>query len=123
MRKQISVALAAGLLMAGVSAASAAGMSQSNSTMSRPASNTLSLTTTEQKAAWNALHGQAIEQKAPSGFNAIVGAVVPSTVKIDQCRQGGERRPHAEVVRLRDGQRQAADREPVRQEIVEVISG
>jgi len=67
MRKQISVALAAGLLMAGVSAASAAGMSQSNSTMSRPASNTLSLTTTEQKAAWNALHGQAIEQKAPSG--------------------------------------------------------
>jgi hypothetical protein len=83
MRKQISVALAAGLLMAGVSAASAAGMSQSNSTMSRPASNTLSLTTTEQKAAWNALHGQAIEQKAPFGFNAIVGAVVPSTVKIE----------------------------------------
>jgi hypothetical protein len=83
MRRQISVALAAGLLMAGVSAASAAGMSQPNSTMSRPASDTLSLTTTEQKAAWNALHGQATEQKAPSGFNAIVGAVVPSTVKIE----------------------------------------
>ena len=82
MRNQISVALAAGLLMAGVSAASAAGMPQSNSTVSRPASDTLSLTTTEQKAAWNALHGQATEQKAPSGFNAIVGAVVPSTVKI-----------------------------------------
>jgi hypothetical protein len=50
--------------------------------MSRPASDTLSLTTTELKAAWNALHGQATEQKAASGFNAIVGAVVPSTVKI-----------------------------------------
>ena len=44
MRRQISVALAAGLLMAGVSGASAAGMSQPNSTMSRPASDTLSLT-------------------------------------------------------------------------------
>jgi hypothetical protein len=68
--------------MAGVSAASAAGMSQSNSTMSRPASDTLSLTSTEQKTAWNDLHGQAAEQKASSGFNATVGAVVPSTVKI-----------------------------------------
>jgi hypothetical protein len=82
MRRQISVALAAGLLMAGVSAASAGGMSQPNSTVSRPASDALSLTTTEQKAAWNALHDQATEQKAPSGFNAIVGAVVPGTVKI-----------------------------------------
>jgi hypothetical protein len=43
MRKHKSVALTAGLLMAGVSAASAAGMSQSNSTtMSQPASDVIS---------------------------------------------------------------------------------
>ena len=51
--------------------------------MSRPASDTLSLTSTQLKTAWNDLHGQATEQKAPSGFNATVGAVVPSTVKIE----------------------------------------
>ena len=34
-------------------------MSQSNSTMSRPASDTLSLTSPQQKTAWNDLHGQA----------------------------------------------------------------
>ena len=84
MRKHISVALAAGLLMAGVSAASAAGMSQSNSTtMSQPASDTLTLTSAQQKTVWNDLHGQATEQKAPSGFNATVGAIVPSTVKTE----------------------------------------
>jgi len=82
MRKHISVALAAGILMAGVSAASAAGMSQSNSTVSQPAG-TLSLTSAQQKTVWNDLHGQATEQKAPSGFNATVGAIVPSAVKTE----------------------------------------
>jgi hypothetical protein len=85
MRKHISIALAAGLLVAGVSAASAAGMSQSNSTtstMAQPAG-TLSLTSAQQKTVWNDLHGQATEQKAPSGFNATVGAIVPSTVKTE----------------------------------------
>ena len=85
MKKHISVALAAGLLVAGVSAASAAGMSQSNSTtstMAQPAG-TLSLTSAQQKTVWNDLHGQATEQKAPSGFNATVGAIVPSTVKTE----------------------------------------
>jgi hypothetical protein len=83
MRKQISIALAAGLLVAGVSAASAADTTQSKSTMSQPASGTLSLTSAQQKTVWNELHGQAIEQKAPAGFNATVGAVVPSTMKIE----------------------------------------
>jgi hypothetical protein len=85
MRKHISIALAAGLLVAGVSAASAAGMSQSNSTtstMAQPAG-TLSLTSAQQKTVWNDLHGQATEQKAPSGFNATVGAIVPTTVKTE----------------------------------------
>jgi hypothetical protein len=83
MRKQISIALATGVLMAGVSAASAAGISQSNSRMARPASDTLSLTSAQQKMVWNDLHGQATKQKAPSGFMPTVGAVVPSTVKIE----------------------------------------
>ncbi len=83
MRKHVSIALAAGLLMAGVSAASAAGMQQRSSTMSQPASDTLSLTSTQQKTVWNDLHGQATEQKAPAGFNATVGAIVPSTVQIE----------------------------------------
>jgi hypothetical protein len=84
MRKHLSVALAAGLLMAGVSAASAAEMSQPHSTtMSQPASDTLTLTSAQQKAVWNDLHGQATEQKAPSGFNATVGAIVPTSVKTE----------------------------------------
>jgi hypothetical protein len=71
------------LLVAGVSAASAAGMSQPNSTMAQPASDTLTLTSAQQKTVWNDLHGQATEQKAPSGFNATVGAIVPSTLKTE----------------------------------------
>jgi len=84
MRKHISVALAAGLLVAGVSAASAGGMSQSNSTSNSTMSqDTLRLTSAQQKMVWNDLHGQATEQKAPSGFNATIGAIVPSTVKTE----------------------------------------
>ena len=84
MRKHISVALAAGLLVAGVSAASAGGMSQSNSTSNSTMSqDALRLTSTQQKMVWNDLHGQATEQKAPSGFNATIGAIVPSTVKTE----------------------------------------
>ncbi len=83
MRKHISVALATGLLLAGVSAASAAGTSQSNSTTAQPASDTLTLTSTQQKTVWNDLHGQATEQKATAGFHATVGSIVPSTVKIE----------------------------------------
>jgi hypothetical protein len=84
MRKHISVALAAGLLVAGVSAASAGGMSQSNSTSNSTMSqDALRLTSTQQKMVWNDLHGQATEQKAPSGFNATIGAIVPSTLKTE----------------------------------------
>ena len=44
---------------------------------------TLRLTSAQQKTVWNDLHGQATEQKAPSGFNATIGAIVPSTVKTE----------------------------------------
>jgi hypothetical protein len=69
--------------MAGVSVASAADTTKSNSTMSQPAGDTLSLTSAQQKTVWNDLHSQATEQKAPAGFNATVGAVIPSTMKTE----------------------------------------
>ena len=83
MRKHISVALAAGLLLAGVSAVSAAETSKPGSTMAQPASDTLTLTSAQQKTVWNDLRGQATDQKAPAGFDARVGSIVPSTVKIE----------------------------------------
>jgi hypothetical protein len=36
-----------------------------------------------QKTVWHDLHGRATEQKAPCDFNGTIGAVVPSTVKIE----------------------------------------
>jgi uncharacterized protein DUF1236 len=85
MMKQVSMALAAGLLVAGVSAASAAGMQSSTpmTKMSQPARDTLSLTIAQRKMAWNDLHSRAMEQKAPANFKETVGAIVPSTIKIE----------------------------------------
>jgi hypothetical protein len=82
MKARISIALAAAGLLAGVSAASAAGMQQSNagSKMAPLASDTLSLSSTQQKTAWEDLYTGSLNQKAPAGFSAIAGAVVPSTV-------------------------------------------
>ena len=84
MIKQISIALAAGLLMAGVSAAAAAGMQQSNSNagmqqsnkMARPASDTLSLSSAQRQTAWKELYMGSLNQTS-SGFNAQPGAVLP----------------------------------------------
>ena len=86
MRKQIPVALAVALLMAGVSAVSAAGMQQSNgsaaatsqshSTMAPPASDTLSLSSTQRQSAWKDLYMGSLNQTSP-GFDAQQGAVLP----------------------------------------------
>jgi len=75
MKKQTPIALATALLLAGVTAASAAGVAQST------ASDTLSLPSAQQKTAWNDLHGRN-KQNAPSGFTATVGSAVPNTLKI-----------------------------------------
>ena len=75
MKKQTSIALAAVVLLSGVTAASAATMSDS-----AKASDTLSLSRTQQKTAWRDLYMSSLNQTAPWGFNAIVGAVVPSSV-------------------------------------------
>jgi hypothetical protein len=75
MKKQMSIGLAAALLLAGVTAASAAGMAQST------ASDSLTLTNTQQKTAWQDLHTRN-KQIAPSTFVASSGTAVPSTMKI-----------------------------------------
>jgi Protein of unknown function (DUF1236) len=83
MKTQTSIALAAAVLLSGVTAAAAAGMSSSHSTMAKPANDTLNLTSTQRETAWNDLRSGAAKQKAPSGFEATVGSVVPSTLKIE----------------------------------------
>lgn len=86
MKTRTSIALAAAaVLLSGVTAASAAAMSHatSSSTMARQASDALNLTSAQRKTAWNDLRSQATKQKAPSGFEGTVGAVVPSTLKIE----------------------------------------
>jgi hypothetical protein len=51
--------------------------------MSKPAGDTLGLTSAQQKLVWRDLNGQATNQNAPSGFQPMVGAVVPSSIKIE----------------------------------------
>jgi hypothetical protein len=78
MKKQTSVALAAALLLAGVSAASAAGMMKSSgANMAPPARDALTLTSAQQKTAWNDIHMRLLTQNPPAGFKPSVGAVVP----------------------------------------------
>jgi hypothetical protein len=76
MKKQISVALAAALLLGGVSAASAVTQPQSNA-LPIPAA-----THGQRQMAWNDLHSQAREQKGPANFREKAGALLPSTVSI-----------------------------------------
>ncbi len=78
MKRHASLALAAAVLLAGISAASAA--STQNPTMAPLASDTLNLTPAQQKMAWDDLYTGALNQKPPTGFDATVGAVIPSTV-------------------------------------------
>ena len=84
MKTVTSLALASAVLLSGATIASAAGMSHtpSTSTMSKPLSDTLSLTSTQQKTAWNDLKSTATKQTTPSGFNVKVGSAVPSALKL-----------------------------------------
>jgi hypothetical protein len=74
-------------LLAGVSVATAAGMSKSSgsattrsaSSMSQPvAKDSLSLSASQQQAAWKDISAQASKESAPASFTAKVGAAVPS---------------------------------------------
>jgi hypothetical protein len=81
MKTQTTIALAAAVLLAGISAASAADVASSHSGKTKPLGDSLSLTSAQQKTAWNDLSSQA-SQNAPAGFNATDGAKVPSALTI-----------------------------------------
>jgi hypothetical protein len=74
MKKRTSLAIAAALVLFGTGAASAA--------VGPRASDTLDLSATQQKTAWNDINKQASNQTAPADFNATPGVVVPSALKI-----------------------------------------
>ena len=82
MKARTSIALAAAALLAGISAASAAGMQQSSAgtKMAPLANDSLSLSSTQRKTAWKDLYTGSLNQKAPAGFSAVTGAVVPNSV-------------------------------------------
>jgi hypothetical protein len=82
MKKQTSVALAAAMLLGGMTVASAAALppASANTAMAPPAKDTLSLSRPQQKTAWNDLYMKSLTQKAPSTFTAKVGAVVPKSI-------------------------------------------
>jgi hypothetical protein len=75
MKKPTLLPAATAALLLGITAASAA-------TMSKPinASDSLNLTAPQQKTAWHDLYVGSLNQNGPSGFRAVVGAVVPSSV-------------------------------------------
>jgi len=80
MKKSASVAVAAVLLLSGVSVASAASHMSNRSGNSATASDTLALSGAQQKSIWKDISGHAANQNAPSGFNPAVGAAIPAGV-------------------------------------------
>jgi hypothetical protein len=80
MKKSASVAVAAVLLLSGVSVASAAGYMSNRAGNSAGASDKLDLSSAQQKSIWKDISRHAANQSAPSGFNAAVGSAVPASV-------------------------------------------
>jgi hypothetical protein len=80
MKKSASVAVAAVLLMSGVSVASAANYMSNRSGNSAGASDRLELSSAQQKSIWKDISRHAANQSAPSGFNAAVGTAIPATI-------------------------------------------
>ena len=85
MKNFIHFALVAAALVSAVSVAAAANtMANSSTTGSAPstsrpmAKDTLSLTSAQQKTAWKDISAVATKEKAPAGFIANAGAVLPS---------------------------------------------
>ena len=75
MKKQTTLALAAAVLLSGAVAASA-------ESVKPMAHDTLNLTSTQQKTAWNDINKTASIQSAPANFDATAGAAVPGSVKV-----------------------------------------
>jgi hypothetical protein len=82
MRKQLSLAFAAAMLLGGTLGASATDTQSKGGNMSPPAKDSLNLTTDQQKTAWNDLSSEAKKQHAPPSFFRAVGNVVSSSVKL-----------------------------------------
>jgi hypothetical protein len=78
MKKRTSVSFIAAVLLASISAVSAAPME--NGKMASRASDQLNLTSKQQTVAWDDLYTGVLNQKIPSGFKAIVGAQIPPTI-------------------------------------------
>jgi hypothetical protein len=75
MKKPTLFSVATAGLLFGIAVASAATMSKPINT-----SDLLSLTSAQQKTAWHDLYMGSLNQNGPSGFSAVVGAVVPNSV-------------------------------------------
>jgi hypothetical protein len=73
MKSRTTIVLAAAVLLFGPAVASAQNIKPSD---------TLSLTATQQKAAWTDLHDRTTGQKEPSNFSAAIGAPLPGSVMI-----------------------------------------
>lgn len=83
MRKQIPIALAAALLLAGVPAVAATGVwHPSEHSFVSGSRDLLSLTRAQQKRAWRDLHERLRDQYGPPGFGTFVGWGVPPAVTI-----------------------------------------
>jgi len=81
MTRQMSILLAAGLLIGGAFADPAAAMWPFTSS-AKTAKDTLTLTGSQQKMAWKDLSAQAPTKNAPSGFHPTTGSSVPAAVQI-----------------------------------------
>jgi hypothetical protein len=80
MKKSASVAVAAMLLLSGVSVASAASHMSNRSGNSTAASDKLELSSAQQKSIWKDISRHAANQNAPSDFNPAVGTAIPDGV-------------------------------------------
>lgn len=83
MKAQTTIALAAAFVLAGAAAASAASSSMAapaakTAAAAPKASDSLNLSTEQQKTAWRDLDRPALDQFGPSGFIVSEGAVLPS---------------------------------------------
>jgi len=78
----VAVAVAAALLLSGVSAASAASHMSKGAGGATTAGDTLALSATQQKEVWKDLSRHATNQTAPSGFNAAIGTAIPSGISL-----------------------------------------
>lgn len=78
MTRSIPAALALALALSGITAASAASHMSNRANKSTGASDTLTLSGSQQASLWNDVSKHAANQNAPAGFNANVGEAMPS---------------------------------------------